>query len=122
MKYFQETTEWSDGSDSNHIYLLDDSKGKMYAYVPKGTNKLVQFKQPIKIDIRGRKFKPVAARWKYTGAEEPKPANPSWTVEGSKGAKYLVEFVDNVYTCTCPGYKFRGDCKHAKEIAGEQTK
>ena len=122
MKYFQETTEWADGSDANHIYLLDDSKGKMYAYVPKGSNKLVQFKQPIKIDIRGRKFQPVAARWKYKGAEEPKSANPTWKIAGSKGAEYVVELVDNVYTCTCPGFKFRGACRHVTEVENEQTK
>jgi len=116
MKYFQEITEWADGSDANHIYLLDDSKGKMYAYVPKGSNELFQFKQPIKIDIRGRKFKPVAARWNYKIAEEPKPNNPTWTVAGSKGTEYVVELVDNVYNCTCPGFRFRGACRHIAEV------
>ena len=35
-------------------------------------------------------------------------------VEGSKGAKYIVNLDDN--TCTCPGYTFRGACKHVKEL------
>ena len=120
MKYFEETTEWSDGATCNHTYLLDDSKGKMYAYVPKGTDTLVQFKNPIRIDLRGRKFKPVAARWHYAGADElvlePKQ---KWVVKGSTDAEYVVEKVDSVYTCTCPGYKYRGDCKHVKEFGVE---
>lgn len=120
MKYFQETTEWSDGSDANHIYLLDDSKGKMYAYVPKGTDQLVQFKNPIKIDIRGRKFQPVAARWHYVGADEPKlEPKEKHVVKGSNGNEYVVEKVDGIYTCSCPGYKYRGDCKHVKEFGSE---
>jgi predicted nucleic acid-binding Zn finger protein len=35
-------------------------------------------------------------------------------VLGSKGAKYIVNLDDN--TCTCPGYTYRGDCKHIKEL------
>jgi hypothetical protein len=36
MKWFAETTEWPDAKSDNHIYLLDDSKSKMFAYVKHG--------------------------------------------------------------------------------------
>jgi len=35
-------------------------------------------------------------------------------IEGSKGAKYYVNKGEK--TCTCPGYTYRGTCKHVKEL------
>jgi hypothetical protein len=35
-------------------------------------------------------------------------------VEGSNGKEYEVT---GNYKCTCPGFTFRGDCKHIKEPA-----
>ena len=57
MKWFAETTEWADAKSDNHIYLLDDSKSKMFAYVKHGRGLPEKFSKPIRIDIRGRKFK-----------------------------------------------------------------
>lgn len=37
-------------------------------------------------------------------------------VQGSKGAEYVVTLGANS-SCTCPGFTFRGDCKHVKEPA-----
>ena len=37
-------------------------------------------------------------------------------VQGSKGAEYRVTLGANS-SCTCPGFTFRGDCKHIKELA-----
>ena len=34
-------------------------------------------------------------------------------VEGSNGAVYLID--TDKKTCTCPGFTFRGNCKHIKE-------
>ena len=56
MKWFAETTAWK-GVAPNHVYLLDDAKSKMFAYVPQGAKNPVVFRAPIRIDIRGRKFK-----------------------------------------------------------------
>ncbi len=37
-------------------------------------------------------------------------------VQGSKGAEYLVTLGANP-SCTCPGFTFRGTCKHVAEKA-----
>ena len=37
-------------------------------------------------------------------------------VQGSKGAEYIVTLGANT-SCTCPGFTFRGACKHTKELA-----
>ena len=56
MKVLQETTAWP-GATPNHIYFTDDSKSKVFAYVRAGTNAVFKFSQPIRFDVRGRKFK-----------------------------------------------------------------
>jgi hypothetical protein len=59
MKAFLETTEWegADGKNYNHVYWLNDSKEKMYAYAKFGNPaEVTTFKNPIRIDVRGRKF------------------------------------------------------------------
>jgi uncharacterized Zn finger protein len=40
-------------------------------------------------------------------------------VTGSKGNKYTVEKTENGMTCTCSGFKFRGNCKHTESITQE---
>jgi hypothetical protein len=44
------------------------------------------------------------------------PGNVKKIVEGSKGNQYTVERINGMISCSCPGYKFRKDCKHMKEI------
>jgi hypothetical protein len=112
MKFFQETTDYRDKTP-NGVYLLSDDKSKMYAYVAPGSNTVKTFKRFIRIDTRGRKFTPVKNTWGYKIADE-ENLNPRWTVTGSKGDKYIVERTENGMTCTCSGFKFRGDCKHVK--------
>lgn len=119
MKAFLETTEWADTQfNCNHVYWMDDAKNKMYAYARFGNPKDTQtFSKPIAIDARGRKF--VEVRHDIYGWKDPEQevsVNLIWTVEGSKGAKYVVEKDGSVYTCTCPGFKFRGACRHAQEV------
>lgn len=115
MKWFAETTEWSGASAPNHIYLLNDSKSKMYAYKPFGTGRIQVFKNPIGIDIRGRKFKLNAEQYK-TAVKAEVPEGRVWTVKGSKGDEYKVSEVNGNFSCTCSGFKFRGKCKHADSI------
>ena len=118
MKWFAETTDWKD-SVPNGIYLLDDSKTKMYAFRPGSAGNIKVFRNPIRIDVRGRKFV-VNPEQFATGLKQAKPEGQTWTVKGSKGDEYVVEKTDNGYNCSCSGFRFRGSCKHVKEIEAQQ--
>jgi hypothetical protein len=114
MKWFAETTDWKD-SVPNGIYLLDDAKVKMYAFKAKGTEAIKVFKNPIKIETRGRKFVVNPVQFK-TQLKEDEPEGRVWTVKGSKGDEYRVSELNGNLSCTCSGFRFRGDCKHVKSI------
>ncbi len=114
MKWFAETTDWKD-SVPNGIYLLDDSKSKMYAFKPARGGEIKVFKNPIRIDIRRRKFVVNPVQFK-TGLKEPEPEGRVWVVKGSKGDEYTVSELNGNLSCTCSGFKFRGKCKHAESI------
>ena len=115
MKWFAETTDYKDAVP-NGIYLLDDSKSKMYAFKARGTEAIKVFKNPIRIDVRGRKFKINPVQFK-TGLKEPEPEGRVWTVKGSKGDEYKVSEINGNWSCTCSGFKFRGACKHVQSVA-----
>lgn len=115
MKWFAETTDWKD-SVPNGIYLLDDSKTKMYAFRSHaGQGEIRTFKNPIRIDVRGRKFVVNPEQFR-TDLKEPEPEGRTWVVKGSKGDEYKVSELNGNYSCTCSGFKFRGDCKHVKSV------
>lgn len=117
MKWFEETTVWAGTIQPNHVYLLNDSKSKMYAYRARGSDKNQVFKNPIRIDIRGRKFKPMPAMFDLLNTlKEPEPLGKTWYVVGSKGEKYTVNEQQGEYSCSCTGFKFRGQCKHVSGI------
>jgi hypothetical protein len=111
MQAYKETTVWQDVANNiNHTYLLDGDK--MVAYIKFSTSEPFYFSKPIRIDKRGRKFELVEPN-PFTSRVEPMP----WIkqVAGSKpGVFYTVNTDEN--TCTCPGYTFRGACKHTKEL------
>lgn len=114
MKWFAETTDWKD-STPNGVYLLDDSKSKMYAFKPFGTGEIKVFKNPIRIDVRGRKFAVNQEQYK-TRVEEEVPEGRVFEVKGSKGDVYKVTELNGNYSCSCSGFKFRGKCKHAESV------
>lgn len=114
MKILQETTKWVDGDAANHIYVFNDAMTRAIAYVPRGKNKVFKFKHPIAIDTRGRTFEELDD----TVSE---PDNDVITVEGSRGEKYYVSNEGLGWVCTCPGYKFRGQCKHVAEKQQPKT-
>jgi hypothetical protein len=117
---YLETTEWADVKGCNHTYYL--SGDKMLAYMRHGTSEPFWFKAPITISRSRRKFQRVDAHVFENSlgilSVMAQPAKDPDVVEvaGSKpGVVYLVNSVTN--TCTCPGYTFRGACKHVKELA-----
>ena len=115
MKWFTETTDYKDATP-NGIYLLDDGKSKMYAFKPKGIDTIKVFKNPIRIDVRGRKFVINSVQFK-TQLKEEEPEGRTWTVKGSKGDEYKITELNGNLSCTCSGFRFRGDCKHVKSVA-----
>jgi len=114
MKWFAEITDWK-GQAPYHVYLLDDAKSKMFAYVPFGSGKTLTFSNAIRIDMRGRKFKLNPVQYEIT-VKAPKPEGRVWEVQGSKGDVYKVTELQGEYSCTCSGFRFRGDCKHVKSV------
>ena len=44
----------------------------------------------------------------------------TFTVRGSKGAKYTVTNDGGRWACTCVGFGFRRDCKHVQEARSAQ--
>jgi hypothetical protein len=38
-----------------------------------------------------------------------------WTVDGSKGNKYIVIKAGNKFTCDCTGFTYRKTCKHIQQ-------
>jgi hypothetical protein len=110
MEALLETTVWENvARQPNHIYLFDGQKA--VAYIKWGEGAPEYFSKPMTIDKRGRKFVKADARLF-------KVVKQSTTVEvkGSKGNSYFVDI--DTKTCTCPGFNFRGACKHITEVCG----
>ena len=108
MQAVKEVTVWDGTIQANHTYLLDGDK--MVAYIKFSKGEPFYFKSPIRIDKRGRKFEILK-----NSPFEVKVSSSSVTqVQGSKGAVYEVNKEEG--TCTCPGFQFRGNCKHLTEV------
>jgi hypothetical protein len=105
MEALRETTG---GQFHPHTYLLDGTK--LVAYIKANEAVPFYFKNPIKgFDKRGRKFDTVPT----TPFKQLKKESNVITVQGSKGNVYTVNLDEK--TCTCPGFTFRGSCKHVGE-------
>ena len=114
MKFYRETTDWA---VPNHVYLLSTDKSKMYGYIRRGTDVSETFKKPYRFDARGRTFVEV----KELGEIDlDLIKTKTWEFVGSKGDTYIVQKLEGVLQCTCPGFKYRSECKHVKS-AEEQA-
>jgi hypothetical protein len=104
----KETTDWGKATAPNHTYLLDGNS--LVAYIKQGESKPFYFKNPIKgFDKRGRKFDTL----KTNPFKTFEVKSSIVKVSGSKGNVYEVDTEE--HTCTCPGFTFRGTCKHVTE-------
>lgn len=94
-----------------HTYLLDGNN--LVAYIKVNDTVPYYFKTPIKgFSKSGRKFK-ATTQSAFTVQVLPEVALKA--IQGSKGSVYYVNEAES--TCTCPGYTYRGTCKHIKELA-----
>ena len=108
MEAVKEITVWEGISrQPNHIYLLEGDR--VLAYIKWGEGAPEYLSGKIKIDRRGRKFVPADKALFKKVKEE----SNAITVTGSKGQVYTID--PEAKTCTCPGFQFRGACKHLAE-------
>ncbi len=111
MEAVREVTVWTGVAyrQPNHDYLLEGDR--IVAYRPWGTDEIRRLTSGIKIDRRGRKFVKLDPN-----PFDAQPESNAMVVEvqGSKGAVYFVNKEEG--TCTCPGFGFRGSCKHVKDL------
>jgi hypothetical protein len=105
MEAIREITEWpKDFTPApNHVYLMDGDKA--VAYIKWGKGEPQYFTVPFRLVKTRRKFvsvkpNPFDAKMKSNLTE----------VKGSGGQTYFVDY--DARTCTCPGFQFRGYCKH----------
>jgi len=126
LKIYQEVTEWKGVKyrQPNHVYLM--SGDRAYAYSRWGESKPEYFRNPARLDRRGRKFIEVKKNsWgfnlKLVPMQEEKPAGKTWEVTGSKGNSYTVSLSEGRWSCTCPGATFRGACRHIETKKQEQA-
>lgn len=106
MEALRETTG---GLFPPHTYLLDGTT--LVAYIKATESAPYYFKSGIKgFDRRGRKFEKVSTKLFKIKEDQDSRVR----IEGSRGAVYWVDA--EAKTCTCPGYQFRGDCKHVKTL------
>ena len=102
MRLRAEISTWSDNT-KNGVYLTDDSGDKCFAFARHGSSELKYFKNPITIDTRHRQFIDL---YKFDAENE------GVKVAGSKPGVYYTVLEGR---CSCPGFKFRGFCKHVEK-------
>ena len=114
---YLEVTEWADVAGCNHTYYLEGDK--MLAYVRHGTAEPFWFNKPITISRSGRKFQRVDASVFQNSLDIIAAVAPDPDVVEVAGSKPGVVYYINLSegTCTCPGYTYRGTCKHVAEAA-----
>ena len=105
IQILREITNWGDQKIANGDYYVN-SHGYLVRYMPPG-KACKMFKTPIKNFSKSRRQFKLIGEWPE---ELPEGAI---TVKGSKGNTYTI--VNN--KCSCPGFKFRGSCKHLAQVA-----
>ena len=97
IEILQEVTDWGKLNISNGVYHVN-SAGQLVQYNDK------VFKNPIKNFSKSRR------KFEKIGERPEELAPDAITVKGSNGNIYTIQ--DG--KCSCPGFTFRGNCKHIK--------
>mgnify|MGYP000617315245 CR=1 FL=1 len=100
IEILQEITDWGKYPVANGVYHVN-SAGQLVQH-----NDTV-FKTPIKQFSKSRR------KFKLIGEWPEELPEGAITVQGSKGNTYTI--IDK--KCSCPGFKFRGTCKHLAQVA-----
>lgn len=109
MKALKEVTVWDcEYRQPNHVYLMEGDT--VFAYIKWGQGQPEYLRTPLRIDRRGRRFEELKEN-PFERRAEPEPAFIV-RVRGSKGREYEVN--TEAKTCTCPGFTYRGACKHVQ--------
>ena len=110
---YHEVTDWGDCPVYNGYYHVN-ANGDLVGYVGR-SGRLKKFKNPMKgFNKARRKFIVVGT---YEDEDED-TSGERYEFTGSKGNTYVVTVRDGDATCTCPGFKYRGNCKHYNEVVG----
>ena len=118
MKVFKEvTSDWDvDYLLPNHTYLMDGDV--VIAYKPWHEDPIQYLNSgKVKLSKSRRKFQELPYNTAEWGLEEQKAPSNIVTVEGSNGNTYDVDV--DAGTCSCPGFTYRGKCKHV-ELANKR--
>jgi len=99
IQILQEVTDWGDIKIANGIYHVN------------GAGQLVQYNDKV-FNSPMKQFSKSRRKFVKLGEREEELASHVIEVKGSKGNVYFVDTEKN--TCTCPGFTFRGACKHIK--------
>lgn len=106
IEILQEVTDWGKYKVNNGVYHINGA-GKLIAYqVNKDSEVQV-------LNVPSNQFSKSRRKFVKIGERAEELASHIIKVEGSKGNVYLVD--TEKMTCTCPGFTFRGTCKHIKE-------
>jgi len=109
IEILQETTDWGKYKVNNGIYHVN-SAGKLVAFQPNEHAPVQHLKVPsTQFSKARRKFKKIGER------PDPQTEQDSNIIEvkGSTGKIYIIDL--DKKTCTCPGFTYRGNCKHVKQ-------
>jgi hypothetical protein len=112
MEAVREITVWTGiNRQPNHDYLLEGDR--VMAYRKWGEGEVIPCSGNIKLNRRGRKFEKLEPN-PFKGFDTANKEPMVLEVQGSKGAVYRVDV--EAKTCTCPGFTFRGNCKHTAAL------
>jgi hypothetical protein len=127
MEILKEVTQWDcEYQSPNHTYLVNN-KNQIIAYAKNHSNNITVLKSRINLNKRYRKFikdnhsllSKLIIKYKSEDNIITDKDTRIFKVK-SNNREYTVLLKDNVYTCNCIGFGYRGKCKHSAAVAKKQ--